>query len=194
MKSYLVLVAGLAFAAVAACGGSTGNTGLTAASPDAGDDAGDTTGTDDGGTGTTNYNTPTTCTSGATWTGGDRGSSRMHPGVACIDCHDQNGGPSLTVAGTVFPTAHEPDDCNGANGTTLGLTVVITDKNGQTYKLPVNSAGNFYSVANIATPYAAKVVQGTKERAMVQHQTSGDCNSCHTVAGANGAPGRIMAP
>jgi hypothetical protein len=25
-------------------------------------------------------------------------------------------------------------------------------------------------------------------------QTSGDCNSCHTVNGANGAPGRIMAP
>jgi predicted CXXCH cytochrome family protein len=23
---------------------------------------------------------------------------------------------------------------------------------------------------------------------------SGDCNGCHTVAGANGAPGRILAP
>jgi predicted CXXCH cytochrome family protein len=24
--------------------------------------------------------------------------------------------------------------------------------------------------------------------------TAGDCNSCHTEQGANGAPGRIMAP
>jgi hypothetical protein len=103
-------------------------------------------------------------------------------------------GPDFSVAGTVYPTAHEPNDCNGVNGSTTPTTVVITDTNNQTYKLPVNSAGNFYSTSNIATPYAAKVVQGTKERAMVQHQTSGDCNSCHTVSGANGAPGRIMAP
>ena len=32
------------------------------------------------------------------------------------------------------------------------------------------------------------------ERAMVAAQTSGDCNSCHTLAGTNGAPGRIMLP
>jgi predicted CXXCH cytochrome family protein len=25
-------------------------------------------------------------------------------------------------------------------------------------------------------------------------QTTGDCNSCHTQSGANGAPGRILLP
>jgi predicted CXXCH cytochrome family protein len=29
---------------------------------------------------------------------------------------------------------------------------------------------------------------------MVGKVTSGDCNSCHTTAGANGAPGRILVP
>jgi hypothetical protein len=44
------------------------------------------------------------------------------------------------------------------------------------------------------------VVSGDKERAMTATQTSGDCNSCHTVAGTNTvagadpAPGRIVAP
>ena len=31
-------------------------------------------------------------------------------------------------------------------------------------------------------------------RMMVASQTAGNCNSCHTQNGANGAPGRIMAP
>ncbi|HSY23238.1 MAG TPA: hypothetical protein VK841_14025 [Polyangiaceae bacterium] len=54
--------------------------------------------------------------------------------------------------------------------------------------------GNFYSTGSIATPFDAKVLNGSKERDMVAAQTSGDCNSCHTEQGANGAPGRIMPP
>ena len=50
------------------------------------------------------------------WTGGNRGSADMNPGRACITCHSTMNGPSLTIAGTVYPTAHEPDLCNGANG------------------------------------------------------------------------------
>jgi uncharacterized membrane protein len=37
----------------------------------------------------------------------------MHPGGACITCHTIKGGPAFKVAGTVFPTLHEPNDCNG---------------------------------------------------------------------------------
>ena len=119
----------------------------------------------------------------------------MHPGDACISCHTQNNGPSFTIAGTVFPTAHELDDCNGSNGTTDGLQVVITDATGKVVTVAVNSVGNFHSSSTIATPFTATVkASNGKTRAMTTPQTSGDCNSCHTEQGANGAPGRIMAP
>ena len=43
-------------------------------------------------------------------------------------------------------------------------------------------------------PFTAKVTHQGRERAMTTTQTSGDCNGCHTQAGANGAPGRITLP
>jgi hypothetical protein len=148
------------------------------------------------------YDTPLMCSSIKTWTGGNRGSSSMHPGGACISCHEQGGdGPLYAIAGTVFPSAHEPDDCNGAASTTSGaLSVLITDANGKSHSLPVNSVGNFYYEGAIATPYQAQVVSGTAIRVMAHTQVSGDCNGCHTVTGssnttgADPAPGRIMAP
>ena len=33
-----------------------------------------------------------------------------------------------------------------------------------------------------------------RERLMIAAQTSGDCNSCHTQAGASAAPGRLLTP
>jgi hypothetical protein len=111
----------------------------------------------------------------------------MRPGESCLGCHT-----TFSVAGTIYPTAHEPNDCDGTNGT--GLSVEITDANGVVTVLPVNGAGNFFATTTFATPFHAKVVSATSERDMTNGQTSGDCNSCHTVWGANGAPGRIMAP
>lgn len=151
----------------------------------------------------TGNGTPTTevgatsaqCTSGQTWTRGDRGSWSMHPGRACITCHEGSGereAPSFVVAGTVFPTEHEPDDCNGQP--TSDLRVVITDATGNEHTLTPTSVGNFGTTDVIPTPFTAKVVSGGKERAMSTPQTNGDCNSCHTQDGANGAPGRITAP
>jgi hypothetical protein len=132
------------------------------------------------------------CTSGTTWTGGTNGSSKMTPGQACISCHASGGGeaPTFTIAGTVYPSANEPDNCNGL----ANVTVVVTDANGQQLSLPTNSAGNFSSQTKLALPYQAKVVSGTKERAMLSAQSSGDCNSCHTATGTGGAPGRVMSP
>jgi hypothetical protein len=137
------------------------------------------------------YDTPVQCTSGLTWGGGE-GSSLMNPGMACIACHSRGSGPRYTIAGTVYPTAHEPDLCEGASG----ITVVITDANGNTFSTHAsNSSGNFSLGGAIALPYRAQVVNASgATRAMATPQTSGDCNSCHTVSGANGAPGRIMAP
>jgi hypothetical protein len=115
----------------------------------------------------------------------------MHPGQACITCHTMKGGPSFKIAGTVYPTAHEPDDCDGVAG---GLTVVVTDANGTVTNITVNSSGNFDARGTVTPPFHVKVTNGTKERAMTDALTAGDCNSCHTEQGVNNAPGRIMAP
>ena len=138
-------------------------------------------------------NAAPTCTSGTSWQGGNEGSSRMHPGVACISCHSTSReAPRFALAGTVYPTGHEPDNCNAAG--VSGAQVIITDAGGATTTLAVNSVGNFYLERNIALPYHAQVVSNGKTRAMSAQQTSGDCNSCHTQSGANSAPGRITLP
>lgn len=185
-----------------ACGGSTNTEGGNPTT-NPGDDAGadgstssgdDAAATDDTGTSTDPndpLNAAAKCTSNKTWTGGDRGSQLMHPGGACITCHKTDRrAPTLTIAGTVFPSGHEPDDCNGA----AGAKVVITDANGKVTTLTTNTAGNFYATAAIAMPFTAKVTFNGKERAMVASQTDGNCNSCHTQNGANNAPGRITLP
>jgi cytochrome c553 len=119
----------------------------------------------------------------------------MHPGNACITCHATNrSAPKYVVAGTVYPTAHEPNDCNGVNGTST-VTVVITDATGkQLAPIPVNNVGNFYYAGTIASPFHVKVASMGRESAMMESPATGDCNSCHTEQGANSAPGRIMVP
>jgi len=152
------------------------------------------------------YDTPSVCTSDSYWTHGNDESPKMHPGHACIACHsgstgddeeeEEEEGPRFSLAGTVYPTAHEPNDCNGVDGD--GDTqVVIVDANGKTLKLNVNSAGNFFyekEAGTLALPYTAKVVRDGQERVMATPQQDGDCNGCHTEDGDNDAPARIMAP
>jgi hypothetical protein len=131
------------------------------------------------------YNTPLQCTSNKKWTSGT--GSTMRPGDACGRCHNIN------IAGTVYPTAHEPTNCYGIAG---GSTVVVTDAKNKTVNITVNSAGNFlYSSSTVLTaPYTVKVISGSKTRAMSAKAPNGDCNSCHTATGSQSAPGRIMAP
>ena len=134
------------------------------------------------------------CTSGKTWQEGNEGSPEMNPGMACIQCHAASDeGPRFSIAGTIYPTAHEPDLCDGAPPAS-GAQVIITGADGRTLTLAPNAAGNFFSETAVAAPYRARVVTAAGERAMTAAQTSGDCNSCHSLAGANGAPGRIMLP
>jgi mono/diheme cytochrome c family protein len=143
------------------------------------------------------YDAPPVCSSDNYWTGGTSGSPWMMPGRACIACHrTTNGhGPRFTVAGTVFPTAHEPDKCYGVPAAT-GAKVIITDANGlELPPIPVSAGGNFNVIwTSLAVPYRAKVVVGDSERVMLTPQTNGDCNGCHTQAGAEGARGRILLP
>ncbi|HEU4729065.1 MAG TPA: hypothetical protein VFT22_14270 [Kofleriaceae bacterium] len=133
---------------------------------------------------------PAVCTSGNTWTGGNEESPLMHPGRACISCHAGGEGPRFRIAGTVYPTGHEPDDCFGATS----ATVEITDATGHVTTLPVNSAGNFFTQNAIAFPIQVAVVANGMRRAMAGSPPNGDCNSCHTRDGANMAPGRIALP
>ena len=132
------------------------------------------------------------CITDRMWTGGNRESPLMHPGGECIDCHTRLDGPPFDIAGTVYAGFHQVLDCNGESG----ATVVITDANGQVFTLTSNSAGNFYLPVErgLQTPYTAKVVVDGVERVMFSPQTNGDCNSCHTQDGANGAPGRVHIP
>jgi hypothetical protein len=139
----------------------------------------------------------TVCTSGDTWSSGREEAPEMNPGKACVSCHRIDNArrgrerAPAGVGGTVYPTLHEPDLCFGVNG---NATVVITDARNQVYTLPVNSTGNFYLYGAPAYPIRAKVIANGRTRAMNSAQMTGDCNSCHTVSGLNGAPGRIMLP
>jgi cytochrome c553 len=153
----------------------------------------------DGGGGNDPLNAAAVCTSN-TYFSGEEGAT-MDPGQACNNCHASRGVRTFTVAGTVFPTGHEPDNCNGA---VSGATVVITDANKKVITLDVDQlgggSGNFNWTGSLALPYSAKVVHNGKTRSMATTQRSGDCNGCHTqkgtttVGGAVPAPGRITLP
>lgn len=135
------------------------------------------------------------CTSGKTWTQGNDGSPLMNPGQACNACHQQQGGPNLRIAGTVYPTLREPNNCIGS-APPPQLRVIVTDSRNRRFNMEVNASGNFLTRNGDRPrpPLRAVVTDGVKTRAMAGSVTSGDCNTCHTVNGANNAPGRIMAP
>jgi hypothetical protein len=145
------------------------------------------------------FDAPPQCTSN-TFSNVKEGAA-MKPGMGCVSCHDGSGdAPKLLVGGTAYATPHEPDKCNAQveMGPDVSTAVVeITDKNGVVLQLAVNSVGNFYRAASkgaLALPYTAKIKYNGGERAMGSPQMSGDCNGCHTQAGSNGAPGRVLLP
>ena len=131
---------------------------------------------------------PAACSSKGVYSGGH--GPEMAPGQPCLDCH------GFAVAGTVMGASHDDDNCDGVTG----VTVEITDANGAKTTFTTNAAGNFLADdhgggASIAMPYTAKLIGPTgKTSQMSAAQSDGNCNSCHTAAGANGAPGRIVAP
>ncbi|NOK32766.1 hypothetical protein HMI49_06085 [Corallococcus exercitus] len=144
---------------------------------------------------------PTTCASGSIWTesSGDTGPT-MAPGYACRSCHLRQA-PTLAYyfMGTVFPTLHEKDGCDARLLEPSRVKVEILDAEGQVrLTLVPNAAGNVLSTTlqpSFPLPYRARLVgpDGTS-RTMVTPQSSGDCNTCHTEQGTQGAPGRIALP
>jgi len=133
------------------------------------------------------------CVSGSSWHGGEN--SAMRPGEDCIHCHAIDEGPDFAVAGTIFTNYDEPNDCDGAGG----MTIVVTDATAHDYTLHSNAAGNFYLLASQASSLTWPITVTVQDangtvRAMEEPQSSGACNHCHTSAGAEGAPGRVITP
>lgn len=189
-------------------GGSDAGAGGTEAG---GSDAG-TGGTESGGSGGSGeagaggsepdpFDVMPTCTSNKKWTSKQE-NKQMKPGEACNACHSSQkfeNPPIFSVAGTVFPTGHEPDLCYGLDGfQQTDVVVVVTEANGKEHTLPIGQTGNFSAIfPGFAKPYKAKVVSAKGERIMETEQTDGDCNGCHTQDGDgknSGAPGRIIPP
>ena len=176
-----------------AAGYPTGSCGVTTMTGTGGaSGAGGATGAGGAGGAPDPFSVAPTCTSRTDGT--SNGSPVMDPGRACISCHTSSGGeaPRFGIAGTVYPTGHEPDNCNGANSG--GISVQITQANGQVISLTANQAGNFSYGGSVSLPYTAQVTYMGRTRGMATPQTTGDCNSCHTQNGSNGAPGRILLP
>ena len=115
----------------------------------------------------------------------------MHPGADCIGCHEDSGeGPLYSVAGTVMGDASDADDCFGVPG----VAVRITDAGGTLHEVVTNAAGNFFLSEHVPTPYTVELEREGRTTAMVAPQSDGACATCHTEVGANGAPGRTIAP
>lgn len=136
------------------------------------------------------------CTSNLSWFLGNSLGDSMNPGEACIACHtSRRRGPNYQIAGTVYPSGHEPALCIPPINSAAGVTIEITDANGRVTNLTTNLVGNFHWSGTLALPYTARLItRDGRERRMIAPQRSGDCNSCHTPAGTMDAPGRITLP
>ena len=129
------------------------------------------------------------------------GSVVHNQGQACLLCHNIGGTNEEQFASgaTIFTKidAADNDVANVATGYSLRL-MLDGNVSTSTY-VAARGIGNYKLVNGSAiVNYTAQVLDanGTVTNTSVtnSHNASRfDCNSCHTVAGANGAPGRITA-
>lgn len=147
------------------------------------------------------FSGPAVCTSDAVRDPNESEGPEMMPGHACTPCHAQsnaatgeNDAPIFAFAGTIYPTGHEPDNCVGSAAE--GAEVTITDASGKTWTATANHSGNFFleDAPTFRLPLRARVDFQGRTRTMALEQNNGDCNSCHTQFGLEGAPGRIVLP
>lgn len=134
------------------------------------------------------------CTSNLTWLFGNTLNDVMNPGETCIACHAMRRGPTYQIAGTIYPSGHEPRLCIPPINASAGARVEITDAAGRVTNITPNLVGNFHWAGTLALPYTARVVDAMgRQRRMIAPQRT-DCNACHTAAGLMDAPGRITMP
>ena len=126
-----------------------------------------------------------------------------YQGRACSECHSGNAGSvvdddkkSFNIGGTVFKSLKAQD--GDVNNAALNYYVVLKTDTGSTYRANVGrGTGNF----NLNLPINSKFIpQIYNSKGILVNKSSSyhlpnytDCNSCHTVAGKNGVPGRIVA-
>jgi hypothetical protein len=139
----------------------------------------------------------TVCYSEMRWVGEKRGSPEMFPGRDCVGCHIENDGPPLAIGGTIYPyvlgagqpglAAQTGTDCFGVEG----ITITITDADGQAFDLVTNRAGNFFVEGNpddFAKPFNAVINWTNPTNDMPQTSPMntapmyGGCARCHDTA------------
>lgn len=150
-----------------------------------------------------------TCASGAKWTAGTQESEFMNPGYACRSCHlgqnfqgqnptgQSESRKAYFFMGTVYSAPHQEDLCAAANVPADAQVEILDMDGGVQVTMKVNEVGNFRSTSTqpgFTLPYRAQVRANGKVNVMGGAQMTGDCNTCHTAAGLEGAPGRIFYP
>lgn len=105
------------------------------------------------------------------------GDGYHNPGQGCLaaGCHRNGGGPTFTVAGTLYTD-------RGGNAPVGGATIVVVDGDGVRAELITATNGNFYTSLPLAPPLLVRASQCPSDIAMVSLSQSGDCNSasCHS--------------
>ncbi len=114
------------------------------------------------------------------------------PGQPCVECH-QSEGPASTVflfGGTVFAT-------QGASNPASGVTVHLTDSNGDMHDVTTNDAGNFWVTPSDWSPtlpvnVSIEDTNAGVGQAMNSHiGHAGSCAFCHTPNVGPTSPGPV---
>ena len=153
---------------------------------------------------------PVKCSSGMKWTSGNAASEWMNPGYACRSCHlgqnflgqNPRGESNLQYAmffmGTAFADFQEENLCMPKSVPAGAVVEILGADGGVALSLAIDPAsGNFRSTSTtseVPLPYRARIRANGMVRTMAALQMSGDCNTCHTEQGREGAPGRIVWP
>lgn len=134
------------------------------------------------------------CYSEMRWVGERRGSPEMFPGRDCVGCHIDNDGPPFALGGTVYPYVLQGEeasqlqtgtDCFGLEG----VTVRVTDADGQLFELTTNRAGNFFVEGNpddFAKPFTVQLEMDGAKPQMSTGPLYGGCGRCHNPSATDG--------
>lgn len=110
------------------------------------------------------------------------GAGEHNAGQACIACHAADGGPSFTLAGTLY---------GDAAGTTplAGATIIVIDATGASFDMVTQENGNFWATEPLSFPVHVSATQCPDSAPMLGAITAaGDCNAggCHAAGTATG--------
>ncbi|HEY3354333.1 MAG TPA: hypothetical protein VGQ83_13860 [Polyangia bacterium] len=112
------------------------------------------------------------------------GPGGMNPGTACLGCHaTMSGSRKFTLAGTMYTDA-------AGSAKAAGVTVHVSDANGQTLALVSGNDGAFYTTQAITFPVSIRASKCPTVQEMPAQASSGDCNQ----AGCHASGNRVHVP